>query len=109
MIRGWLLILLILTAYYSSAQEIYNEQAKFITKFPFKQLSGGVILIQAKFDTIQEPFNFILDTGSGAISLDSETTAEFNIHHVPSGRTINGIAGVRAVDYARNKKLSLPG
>jgi len=109
MIRGWLLILLMLAAYYSSAQEIYNEPAKFITKFPFKQLSGGVILIQAKFDTIQEPFNFILDTGSGAISLDSETTAEFNIHHVPSGRTINGIAGITAVDYARNKKLSLPG
>ena len=109
MIRGWLFILLILTAYFSSAQEIYNEPAKLITKFPFRQLSGGVILIQAKFDTIKEPFNFILDTGSGAISLDSETTAEFHIQHIPSGRTINGIAGITAVDYARNKKLSFPG
>ena len=109
MIRVWLFILLIFTAYFSSAQEIYNEPAKLLTKFPFKQLSGGVILIQARFDSIQESFNFILDTGSGAISLDSATAAEFHIHHVPSGKTINGIAGVTAVDYARYKKLSVPG
>jgi hypothetical protein len=76
---------------------------------PFRQLSGGVILVQAKFDNIQEPLNFILDTGSGAISLDSETTAEFKIPHVPSGRTINGIAGITEVDYAQHKKLILPG
>ncbi|MEO6638884.1 MAG: aspartyl protease family protein, partial [Ginsengibacter sp.] len=57
----------------------------------------------------QQPFNFILDTGSGGISLDSATTAEFNIPHVPSGRTINGIAGVREVDYSRHNTLTLPG
>lgn len=66
-------------------------------------------MIQAKFDNIQEPLNFILDTGSGAISLDSETTAEFKIPHIPSGRTINGIAGITEVDYAQHKKLILPG
>jgi hypothetical protein len=91
-------------------QEIYFDQpAKFITEFPFKQLSGGVILVQAKFNKITEPFNFILDTGSGAISLDSSTTAEFKIPHVPSGRTINGIAGIREVDYAKNNSITFPG
>ncbi len=94
----------------SSAQEKDNEKdAKFITRFPFRQLSGGVILIQAMFDKIPQPFNFIMDTGSGSISLDSSTTLEFNIPHTPSGRTINGIAGVREVDYTRNKKLTFPG
>lgn len=86
-----------------------EKPAKFITKFPFRQLSGGVVLVQANFDNIPDSFNFILDTGSGAISLDSSTTAEFNISHVPSGRTINGIAGVRNVDYTQNKTLSFPG
>ena len=86
-----------------------EKPAKFITKFPFKQLSGGVILLQARFDTIAQPLNFILDTGSGAISLDSSTTAEFNIPHVPSGRSVTSIAGSRQVDYAQNKSLVFPG
>lgn len=86
-----------------------EKSAKFITRFPFRQLSGGVVLVQASFNKIQQPFNFILDTGSGGISLDSATTEEFNISHVPSGRTINGIAGVRAVDYSQHNTLSFPG
>ncbi len=94
----------------SKAQENDSEKsAKFITRFPFRQLSGGVVLVQATFNKMQHPFNFILDTGSGGISLDSATTAEFNISHVPSGRTINGIAGVREVDYTQNNTLSFPG
>ncbi|HEU5364293.1 MAG TPA: signal protein PDZ, partial [Hanamia sp.] len=57
-----------------SAQEMYWEKpAKFITSFPFKQLSGGVILLKAQFNNITDTFNFILDTGSGGISLDSTT------------------------------------
>ncbi len=76
-------------------RKYHEKPAKFITKFPFRQLNGGVILVQAKFDKIPQPLNFILDTGSGAISLDSATTAEFNIPHVPSGKSINGIAGVQ--------------
>ena len=109
MIRGLFLILVICFGHFSYGQEIYEKPAKLITKFPFKQLSGGVILVQAKFNNISQPLNFILDTGSGAISLDSATTAEFNIPHVPSGKSINGIAGVRDVDYAKNSSLNFPG
>jgi hypothetical protein len=94
----------------SIAQEQFIEKrAKFITRFPFKQLSGGVILVQAKFNNNPASLNFILDTGSGGISLDSSTCAEFNIPHSPSGRTINGIAGIREVDFAKNNTLVLPG
>ncbi|MDQ2720373.1 MAG: aspartyl protease family protein [Bacteroidota bacterium] len=98
-----------LYTFVSSAQEIYEKPAKFITQFPFKQLSGGVILIQAKFNKIDQPLNFILDTGSGGISLDSSTTAEFNIPHVSSGRSVNGIAGIHEVDYAQHNSITLPG
>lgn len=83
--------------------------AKFITKFSFKQLNGGVVLLQATVDTISQKLNFILDTGSGGISLDSTTAIDLNIINVPSGRTITGIAGVREVNYARNHRLNLPG
>lgn len=91
-------------------QEVsHNKPAKLITQFPFKQLSGGVILVKAHFNNFPEPFNFILDTGSGGISLDSLTTEEFKIPHVPSGRTISGIAGIREVDFAKNNSLTFPG
>ena len=110
MIRGFFFILVTFYSCFSYGQETsFEKPATFITKFPFKQLNGGVILVQARFDTIAQPLNFILDSGSGAISLDSATVKEFNISHAPSGRTINGIAGIRAVDYAKNNKLILPG
>ncbi|HSQ44483.1 MAG TPA: aspartyl protease family protein [Ginsengibacter sp.] len=110
MIRGLLIIIFVFLFCFSIGQvTTYEKPSHFITKFPFKQLTGGVILVQARFNNIAQPFNFILDTGSGGISLDSSTTAEFNIPHVPSGKTINGIAGTTEVDYSQNNKLVLPG
>ena len=110
MLRGFFLIALLFAKYFTYGQEIRNEQpAKFITKFHFRQLIGGVILVQGRFNNIEAPLNFILDTGSGAISLDSATTEEFHIPHVSSGRTISGIAGVRQVDYSRHNRLAFPG
>lgn len=91
-------------------QEMYwPTPAKFITGFHFRQLNGGVILVRAKFNNLPDSLNFILDTGSGGISLDSNTVEEFHIPHVPSGRYIYGIAGVRKVDFAQNNSLSFPG
>lgn len=93
------------------AQEILSPQpaAQFITKLPFKQFSGGVMLIRASFENIKDTFNFILDTGSGGISLDSSTCAEFNIASQQTDTLITGIAGVRKVNFVFNKKLRLPG
>lgn len=107
------IFLYLLLAFYSISalgQEMYSEKpAKFITSFPFKQLNGGVMLVKARFDTLSDTLNFILDTGSGGISLDSTTTEMYHIPHVPSGRYIYGIAGVRKVDYTPNKSLTFPG
>jgi Aspartyl protease/PDZ domain len=110
MIRGLFLIIFVFPFCFSHGQGTAVEKpAQLITKFPFRQLVGGVILVQARFDTIPIPLNFILDTGSGAISLDSSTAVEFNIPHVPSGKSINGIAGSSNVDFSQNNKLVLPG
>jgi len=107
--RGFLIIIGLFSVCCSRAQETRRDTvARFITRFPFKQLTGGVILVQAKFNKITTPLNFILDSGSGAISLDSSTVEEFHIPHIPSGKTINGIAGVVNVDYAPGCKLSFP-
>lgn len=92
------------------AQEQFVEKpAKLITTFPFRQLTGGVILLKARINSVKDTLNFILDSGSGGISLDSATCQEFNIKHSPSGKTINGIAGIKEVDFVKNTDLILPG
>ena len=92
------------------AQEQFVEKpAKFITRFPFNHLTGGVMLVKARLNNIPDTLNFILDTGSGGISLDTATCVALNIPHTPSGKTINGIAGIKEVDFAKNNELILPG
>src|SRR3712207_589144 len=93
----------------SPAQEEFVAPAKLLTAMPFRQLTGGVVLLQARFANFPDTLNFILDTGSGGISLDSTTTAYFGLKPTPSDRTIRGIAGIRNVSFLMNQKLHLPG
>jgi hypothetical protein len=93
----------------SFAQEEFVVPSRKITQFPFIQLTGGIILLQARFDSFKDTLNFVLDTGSGGISLDSSAVVHFGIKPDPSNRTIRGIAGVRNVGFLNHKKLHLPG
>ena len=95
---------------HAQAQELLpQKQAKFITRFPFKQFSGGVMVLQAQFGNLPDTLNFILDTGSGGISLDSATCAEFKIPLRQTDTTITGIGGIRKVAFIFDQTLSLPG
>ena len=91
------------------AQEMIDFPAQPITEFPFQMLTGGVIIISAKVDVIPDSLHFVLDTGSGGISLDSSTVEIYNVETEPSDRIIRGIAGIRKVEFANNLKLFLPG
>lgn len=93
------------------AQEILIPQppAKYITRFPFKQYSGGVMVIRATFADIKDSFNFILDTGSGGISLDSSTCAAYHLVPTPSDTTIKGMGGEHKVSFMFNQQMHLPG
>lgn len=82
-----------------------KNPAKFLETIPFKTYTGGVIVIEAKLDGQQRTLNFILDTGSGGISLDSTTCAELNIVLKQSDTIVMGIAGSRRVSFAFNRKL----
>ena len=94
----------------ATAQEQFVDgPAKLLTSFRFKQLSGGVIMLNARFANFPDTLNFILDTGSGGISLDSTTVDYFRITPTPSDMTILGIAGIRKVSFIYNQKLRLPG
>src|SRR5215469_9671154 len=57
-----------------NAQETFIQPpSRLITTFPFTVFTGGVILLKAKLNDFPDSLNFILDTGSGGISLDSQT------------------------------------
>lgn len=85
------------------------EPSRFLTRFSFSQLTGGVVLLHARFDSFPDTLNFILDTGSGGISLDSSTAMYFGVKPEPSARTIRGIAGIRNVSFLNHRQLHFPG
>jgi len=91
------------------AQEEFITPSTFITKFSFTQLTGGVVLLNARFADFPDTLNFVLDTGSGGISLDSTTAVYFGLQPAASQRTIRGIGGIRPVSFLYNQTLHLPG
>lgn len=103
-------ILISLDLPYSAAQEVFMPYpSKLITRLPFTQLTGGVILLKAVVDDYKDSLNFILDTGSGGISLDSTTVDLLKLKTEASDRVIRGIAGIRTVQFAYNHSLKIPG
>ncbi len=56
-----------------SGQEEFIVPSKYLTHLHFTQLTGGVILLRGHLVGYPDTLNFILDTGSGGISLDSST------------------------------------
>ncbi len=84
-------------------------QAKFLTRFPFKQYSGGVMVVKAQFGNIADSLNFILDTGSGGISLDSATCTDLNIASTPTDTVITGMGDRHKVSFIFNQTLNFKG
>lgn len=109
----WGRILIVLFVFVSSIgraqEEFVPAPSRYITSFPFRMLSGGIIVLKAKLSQYPDSLNFIFDTGSGGISLDSMTTETLGIKGTLSDKTIRGIAGIRQVKFAYNHKLHLPG
>lgn len=104
-----LLGLLSFSCYLQAQEEFVPPPAKKLTTFNFRMFTGGVILIKGSINNLSDSLNFILDTGSGGISLDSVTALQLKVPITPSDKTIRGIAGVRTVSFAYNNTLKLPG
>lgn len=103
------LICLTLTNSLVAQEEFIPPPAREITSFPFKLLTGGIITLKARVSNYPDTLNFILDTGSGGISLDSTTSARLKVVSLLSDRTIRGIAGIRQVRFVYGQPLHLPG
>src|SRR5689334_447071 len=90
-------------------EEFVPPPAKLITRIPFHQLTGGIITLKARVSNFPDTLTFILDTGSGGISLDSTTNEKLKLQTTLSDRTIRGIAGIKQVRFSYNQSLHLPG
>jgi hypothetical protein len=102
------LICVLILVKVSLAQEEFVESPRLLTRFHFEQYTGGVIILKGQFGSFPDSLNFILDTGSGGISLDSTRAAELGLKPEPSERSIRGIAGIRKVSFLYNQRLKLP-
>jgi predicted aspartyl protease len=84
-----------------------NQTSKYITQVPFTTFTGGVVLIKAQLVGYPDTLNFIMDTGSAGISLDSSTCVRLNIDPSLTDRLIMGIGGVRQLKYVSKRSLRI--
>lgn len=91
----------------TAQEEFILPEAKLLTKFPFTQLSGGIVIVKARLDNYPDTLNFVFDTGSGGISMDSTTVNYLKLPTVKSEKTIRGIAGIKNVDFTMGHTLKL--
>ena len=95
----------------SKGQEILSPtpKAKLLATFPFTQYSGGVMVVKARLNNLPDSLSFILDTGSGGISLDSSTCANMQIALTASDTVITGMGNSHKVKFVFNQTLYFPG
>ena len=105
---GAALLLLFITPFVKAQEEFIEPPSKLLTRIPFTQLTGGVVIIRATLDNFPDTLNFILDSGSSGISLDSSTVSYLKLIPEPSDKTIRGIAGIRKVGFLYKRKLHFP-
>jgi hypothetical protein len=109
LLKSIAVLLLLAISSVQAQEEFVPAPARKITSFPFRMLTGGIITLQARVSNFPDTLTFVLDTGSGGISLDSSTADRIKIKTELSDRTIRGIAGLRQVRFAYNNSLHLPG
>lgn len=102
---------LLLCSFTAQAQEDIEEgpEAQFVTRFPFRQYYGGVVVLQAKLDQYPDTLQFLLDTGSAGISLDTSTCLMLNIPLTPSDKIVRGLGASKVISFAYDHSLHFPG
>ena len=97
------------------AQGVYAQEefipppSQPLATVPFSLAAESVILLKGVLVGTPDTLNFILDTGSSGISLDSTTANALGFVPEESDINIRGIAGVRQAKFLYDKKLGLNG
>src|ERR1044071_403916 len=98
-IFGAILILFFIAPQIKAQEEFIEPPAKLLTRIPFTQLTGGVVILRAQLENFPDTLSFILDSGSSGISLDSSTVEYLKLKPEASDKTIRGIAGIKKVGF----------
>ncbi|PUZ28439.1 signal protein PDZ [Chitinophaga parva] len=85
-----------------------HTEEKPLARFPFRQFFGGVVVVKAVLDPLPDTLQFIFDTGSAGISLDSAACKRMGITSVPSSTVIRGLGGSRQAQFVYNRTLRFP-
>jgi len=101
----WFLGLLSITGIQAENNTIFS--ARLISRVPFSTFAGGIVVIRAQLAGYPDSLNFIMDTGSAGVSLDSTTCLRMNIQPVYTDKLISGVGGVRRISYVNNQSLLL--
>src|SRR5215467_7350836 len=106
---SYLTVLLLLSLRLYCQEEFIPSPSRLLTSIPFTTFTGGVVVIRAQIGDIPDSLNFIFDTGSAGISLDSLTCVRLKLNPQSSDKTIRGIAGIRPVKFVYHEKLHIGG
>ena len=106
---GYLVLFLFLCRPAMAQEEFVLPPAKHVASIPFIMLTGGIIILRTTLDDLKDSLNFVLDTGSGGISLDSVTCDYLGLPKKMSDKTVRGIAGIKMVEFTYNHSLHLQG
>lgn len=102
------ILLIVLFAITKNLQsQVLPKPAKKVATFSFATLTGGTVIIKAQLDDYADTLNFILDTGSGGISLDSTTAAYYKLLPYKSNKIVKGIAGTKTLDFLYDHSLKI--
>jgi len=104
--RRFLLVVYILII---SIQSRAQENAQLLAQFPFEKFLSGIVIIKAQLAPYKDTLNFILDTGSGGISLDSTTCIRLGVESRLTDTFAMGVGGKRKVRFTFDRTLKLGG
>lgn len=99
--------ILFITPAICGQEEFIDPPSRELTKINFTQFTGGIIVFKALLDDFKDSLTFVLDTGSGGISLDSTTVTTLGLEPSDPERMIRGIGGTRKVGFLKNRRLKI--
>ena len=82
--------------------------SSYLGSSPFQTLSGGVVMVTGTLDGWRDSLHFILDTGSGGISVDSSKASSMGFISTESIR-LSGIGGLKETSMSNQHTLHLNG
>lgn len=82
-----------------------QKKATSLVKIPFTKHSGGVVLVNAKISGIPDTLAFILDTGSGGVSIDSGLCANYGLLLSENDTIVSGIGGTKSLPLLVDQAL----